>query len=316
MNDRLVKIINGTSNDIVPVNAKTIIIMSTYNGEKYLSQQLDSLINQKHLSVDILIRDDGSTDNTESILKEYKNKYENIDYYLGDNKGVIDSFNDLIMNSVLDDYQYIAFCDQDDVWDDDKLIIAISNLMNEQDKVPLMYCSNLTLVDSELNTIKTMRKTIKKYAAEMSLIQNIGTGCTQVFNHQALMEYRKGIGMHMEMHDYWLTLVCMFLGKIIYDNNPHIYYRQHDENVIGARDKSVSNAINNLKSTGHRISMLKDFIDTYSLAMPDVKIINSIALYDQSFFSRIKLLFSTKYVGFDSRVTFGFKLRAMLRKIY
>ena len=316
MNDVSIKIVNGTSDKLLPVNEKAIVIMSTYNGEKYIAQQLDSLIKQKHISVSILIRDDGSTDNTVSILKEYKTKFDNIDYYLGDNLGVIGSFNDLLMRSELEKYQYIAFCDQDDVWDDDKLVIAISYLMNEQYNTPLMYCSNLMLVDRELNSLRPMRKVISKYTLEMSLIQNIGTGCTQVFNHQALMEYRKGIGMHMEMHDYWLTLECMFLGKIIYDNNPHISYRQHSDNVIGARDKDVSHAIYNLKSTGHRITMLKDFINTYDLHMSDINIINGIVLYDRSFINRIKLFFSVKYIGFDSRVTIGFKFRSIIKKLY
>lgn len=313
--EKMASIIHGISDGFKSVRGGVIVIVSTYNGEKYLPAQLDSLLVQKDVDLSILVRDDGSTDNTLSILEQYKISYPNIDYYTGDNVGVINSFNDLMRRPELDNYQFIAFCDQDDVWDEDKLLIAVNSIGNET-KIPVMYCSNLMLVDSNLNQIKPMRKQLSKYTAYMSMVQNIGTGCTQVFNQAALMEYRKGIGSHMEMHDYWLTLVCMFLGKVIYDNNPHIKYRQHGNNVVGAKDKDVKTAFSNLKlKESTRISMLESFNDCYSLDESDYFIIEPL-LHSKGFISRMKLLSSLKYIGITSSVTIGFKIRSMLSRMY
>ena len=93
---------------------KILILMSTYNGEKYLSEQLNSLLLQENVNIKILIRDDGSTDNTHKILNFYSSNYPNISWYTGENKGPALSFMDLLFNAPESDYY--AFCDQDDVW--------------------------------------------------------------------------------------------------------------------------------------------------------------------------------------------------------
>ena len=183
--------------------------------------------------------------------------------------------------------------------------------------MPVMYCSNLMLVDSALNPLRPMRKQITKYTAYMAMVQNIGTGCTQVFNHDALVEYRKGISSHMEMHDYWLTLVCMFLGKIIYDNNPHIKYRQHSNNVVGAKDKEIKTALRHLEPKASiRIDMLKEFNKIYSIGNDNLQIIEPLFLLGDGIKYRLFLLASIKYVGTSTSVTIGFKIRSILNCMY
>ena len=105
---------------------KVCVLMSTYNGEKYLKEQLDSILNQNSIIVDILIRDDGSTDKTLNILDEYNKKYNNIRYYTGENLKSAKSFLDLLFTA--GEYDYYSFSDQDDVWDRDKLLVAVSKL--------------------------------------------------------------------------------------------------------------------------------------------------------------------------------------------
>ena len=124
------------------------VLLSTYNGEKYLREQLDSLVCQENVELKILIRDDGSKDSTLQILKEYSKKDARITYFVGNNVGPAQSFFDLIIKSP--DADYYAFCDQDDVWDKDKLEIAVGFLEKEDNSKPNMYYSNLRIVDQNL----------------------------------------------------------------------------------------------------------------------------------------------------------------------
>ncbi len=301
----------------VQKNHKVMVVLSTYNGERYLREQLDSVLRQEGVEVNILIRDDGSNDSTVDILKEYSQKNRNLEYYTGENQGVIKSFNDLLENSELDNYCYIAFCDQDDVWADDKLRTAVNFLQSVENEYPAVYCSNLMIVDESLNIIRPMFKRLNSYTKSMSMVQNIGAGCTQVFNQKALEKYRQGIGAHMEMHDYWMTLVGMFFGDIIYDPNPHIQYRQHSKNVVGAPDKRIVMALKHLKKkAGIRINMLNDFVNIYDVDSEDKKIISNLCYYNTGIFNRLKILFSAKYVGINKKVTLGFKVRVILNCVY
>ena len=128
---------------------RVAVLMSTYNGEKYLKQQIDSILNQRgDFQLDLLIRDDGSNDNTISILEEYT-QTNKIHYYIGNNLGPAYSFLDLLINS--HNYDFYAFADQDDYWMPNKISVAISNLSNI--KGPALYFANAELVDSNLNSV-------------------------------------------------------------------------------------------------------------------------------------------------------------------
>ena len=129
---------------------KVVILLSTYNGAKYLRELLDSLLNQSHKNISILVRDDGSTDATLELLAEYGNKYNNITYYKGENLKPARSFMDLLKQS--EDADYYALSDQDDVWLPDKIEIAIKQL--EANKADL-YHSAFQMTDSNLNPIPT-----------------------------------------------------------------------------------------------------------------------------------------------------------------
>ena len=106
---------------------KVLVLMATYNGEKYLQEQLDSIYRQKNVMVDVLVRDDGSSDLTQEIL-EMNSKTKNLTWYSGEHKNVQKGFFELMRKAAMLDYEYYAFCDQDDVWFDDKLSIAISRI--------------------------------------------------------------------------------------------------------------------------------------------------------------------------------------------
>ncbi len=206
------------------------IMMATYNGERFLREQLDSCLRQKNVKVNILIRDDGSTDRTIAILNEYKTK-KLIDWYSGEHKGVQQGYLDLLKNVPKADYY--AFCDQDDIWDDDKLQVAISHLDNMPNDKPTLYYCGQRLVDEHLNFISNHKITVKRSLHTNYLISNIA-GCTAVFNNKLLDVVNDCSPDFILMHDSWVYKLCLALGGTVYaDSEVHISYRQHGNNVTG-----------------------------------------------------------------------------------
>lgn len=211
------------------------VLLSSYNGALYLSEQIESLLLQEgELSIDIHIRDDGSTDNTREILKRYSDQYSNIFIYQGDNVGVIASFLWLVEN--INGYDYYAFCDQDDYWCPLKLYVAVSRLKKGDCDRPRLYCSAYDYVDKNLTTIGRYVSN-SNMSANNLLIENCAPGCTMVFNEQLRQKYLEvslsNVSNYVVMHDWFFLLLAVFWGGIEYDKNSYLLYRQHDNNVVG-----------------------------------------------------------------------------------
>ena len=160
---------------------KVAILMSTYNGAKYLREQIDSILFQKGVEVTLYIRDDGSSDGTIDIVKEYAQKYQNIIWTMGKNVGVGNSFMQLIYDCP-DDYDYYAFSDQDDIWLEDKLKVAIDSI--KQRDTPALYASNQMLVDENGTQISLRYPNDydMQNSVEAQFQINRISGCTFVFN--------------------------------------------------------------------------------------------------------------------------------------
>lgn len=216
---------------------KVVVLMSTYNGEIYLKEQLNSLINLKknNFEIFIKIRDDGSNDNTQEILEEYCNKYENIEWYQGKNCGPAHSFLELLSREK--NYEYYAFCDQDDVWEDTKLLKAVEKMRKYKGKETL-YFSAVNLVDKQLNFL-TKREPLMKITFENSFILNPVIGCTLVINDKLKTNFEKmPIVGEIGMHDSLIYRMAQSTdANIIYDENAYIKYRQHENNVLGINSK-------------------------------------------------------------------------------
>ncbi|MBQ6833815.1 MAG: glycosyltransferase family 2 protein [Lachnospiraceae bacterium] len=221
---------------------KIQILMSTYNGARYLRTQLDSIIRQTIKEKRLLIRDDGSTDNTMEILHEYQEKYSWIKVYRGNNLGVQKSFFELIEKSdpMAD---YIAFADQDDDWLPEKLEHAVNklkelSLINSKKPIPLLYCGGQIMVDEQLQPLDvTVSRVVRIPAFGNALVQNICTGCTAVINQNLAQLIRENIPVNTDaivMHDWWLYLTASCFGEVFYDDVPYIRYRQHGKNAHGA----------------------------------------------------------------------------------
>lgn len=214
--------------------AKVEILMSTYNGEKFIEEQIKSIFSQKKHEIHLLIRDDGSKDNTIEIVKRLKRKFS-IDFYSGENLGPAKSFMDLVYHC--GEADYYAFADQDDIWNLNKIGDAI-NFISARSDGPAAYCSNLTPAKDSSNTIlqdKLLSDCIAtKYTQILSRCSDI-FGCTMVWNKD-LQNIIVSLNPPKElaMHDYWIALIAACYGVMLYDKDSKLLYRQHENNSVGA----------------------------------------------------------------------------------
>ncbi len=230
------------------------VLLSTYNGEKYLREQLESVINQKKVKTKLLVRDDGSSDNTNDIL----DSVDEIEVIRGSNIGAGESFFELIR--LAGNYEYYALCDQDDIWDEDKIFSAIS-MLKEYDNVPALYSSNTRLIDSNCKEIGIENKN-PNTSFGSAIVKNYATGCTVVFNKKLMNEVKGKKPQKVTCHDWWLNLVCLSIGGVsIFDNSAHISYRQHGNNVEGSDRSYIKKTIkrfHKFKNPVHRRSIIAE----------------------------------------------------------
>jgi glycosyltransferase involved in cell wall biosynthesis len=250
---------------------KVLVLLSAYNGEKYLQEQLDSLLGQEGVEVHILIRDDGSTDSTISLVERYIQEHPNeIELIKGENIGCKESFFALIKKAVQkgnESYDYYAFCDQDDEWLPEKLHRAVEMLDNKQDQYKLYFCT-ANLVDQDLNFIcSTLPPKVFNY--KTSIYSNPALGCTMVFNRELLEMCNRAPIEGCNLHDAWMFKCANFLdAAIISDDRPLINYRQHGDNVTTyhkGRVKRYMLALKRLKSKKgfNLVFVNRHFYDTY-----------------------------------------------------
>ena len=209
-------------------NKKVAILMSTYNGEKYIKEQIESLLSQTYRNIEIYIRDDGSKDNTIKIIKNYKEKNNNIILKEGKNIGFINSFFELL--SLCNDADYYAYCDQDDIWMEDKIERAVKFLEKTDENKPALYFSNSDYYDSDMNFLATAEKN-KIYNFRNSLVECVTQGMTMVINNktrQTIIENRPETCL---FHDWWTYMICSGFGQIVYDDKSLVKYRRHNKSV-------------------------------------------------------------------------------------
>lgn len=208
------------------------VLLSTYNGSKFLRQQLDSLYQQTYPNIRILVRDDRSTDSTRTLLEKEQAKGRITLFEGHSNLGAAPSFFELLRNAATTETEYVAFCDQDDVWHPEKVARAILRLADVAVDHPAMYCSRVEIVDERLAHIGyTMIP--RKIGFGNALVDCVTTGCTIVLNRAAVRLLGKNLPSSGVMHDWWCYLVMSCFGEVIYDSTATLKYRQHDSNAIG-----------------------------------------------------------------------------------
>lgn len=282
--------------------------MSTYNGSRYIRTQLDSIIAQNIVNKELLIRDDGSTDNTVAIIEEYQRKYSWIRYYKEKNIGVQKSFFDLLKQAD-SNADYIAFADQDDEWLPDKLKRAVKILENRDHQIPLLYCSNKIITDENLQPIDvTVASPVKKTSFGNALVQNICTGCTAVINQSMVRMLQKNMPQDIDniiMHDWWLYLTATCFGEVCYDQNSYIRYRQHGSNTSGAmlnRKNLFCYRVKQIfRPRGEIYRQNEEFLVTYKWRLKERRYLEEFYLLSQilktekRLYDRLKVVFNRKY---------------------
>lgn len=222
---------------------KIAVLLSSYNGSKYIIQQIDSIINQKGVNFHLFVSDDGSNDNTLDILKDYKKKNFIKEIFKNNFKNPSHNFHFLV-NKVCD-YEFYAFADQDDIWLEDKLLHAVKSL---KDKNADLYCSRTKLIDENNNHIgfSELRKNI---SFGNSIVQSLAGGNTMVFTSRIAKKFSKVQKDLITSHDWTLYLLSqIFDYKLIYDvENLKVLYRQHSNNVIGDNTSLFSQIARALK---------------------------------------------------------------------
>ncbi len=276
------------------------ILLSTYNGEKYLREQLDSYIRLNNFNeIKVLIRDDGSSDGTVEILKEYERKY-GFELILGKNIGLADSMFEL-MKCCDTDCEYFSFSDQDDVWLPHKLERAVQALDKENNNTPLLYASCSSLTDRDLNIFGQTAAPKRGVSFYNAMIQNVCPGHAQVCNRKMLELIRSHYSDKIYMIDFWFYMVSTALGKVIFDPECTTLYRQHGKNTLGYETNFIKKNIQRIKrwrnqEAKRNIIMLHDLYKVYSDLLPKeyTEELKAFFSMQHSFFSRLRYAFKTK----------------------
>lgn len=249
------------------------ICMATYNGERFLGEQIDSILRQTYTDWILFIRDDHSSDRTPEIIAEYVRKYSGKIIQLSDDGVVCASAKKnfaTVLRSVSDsyDFSYYMFADQDDVWLNTKIeksLFALRHAESEHDG-PLLVHTDLKVVDQNLSVLGESffaYRALNPDVADLRhlLIQNNVTGCTMLWNKKLndLLDLQNEA---VAMHDWWITLVACTFGRIICLKEPQILYRQHENNVVGAtRVNTFQFALRRLTGLNHVRKTLKMPVD-------------------------------------------------------
>lgn len=296
------------------------VIMSTYNGEKYVIRQIDSIMSQVGVEVSLLVRDDGSSDHTIDILKEYGTNHDNLHIIEGKNIGWRKSFLEGLTKAKNADYY--AFSDQDDVWVEDKLYKCVKLLENEKDNndTPLMiHCNrfscNENLEPFEMQSFKVPMPINKKNA----LTQEFAQGCTIVMNEAAKKLVTRIEPDQRAPHDFWTGLICYYFGKVYYLDERLIYHIRYDNsasfagNIRGGQKNRLK-----MMFSGKNVyyNPASDLLQGYSdlLSEKEKNFLQTAANAKKSFMNRFKLVFDPGFRRVSIGGTLLLKFNVLLGK--
>ncbi len=225
---------------------KIYILMATYNGEKYLQEQIDSLLNQTYQNWVLWIHDDNSKDKTVEIIEKYQNKYPDKISFIHDDistGGAKENFTYLLYK-IDNNFDYVMFCDQDDVWLEKKIEVTLNKMKeieNNNINKPILIHTDLMVVDEKLNVIADSMFRYQKLSLnnqkniKLIAMENIVTGCTMMLNKK-LAILSQNIPDEAIMHDWWIAIITLKEKGIIgFVNESTILYRQHALNTIGSK---------------------------------------------------------------------------------
>jgi len=212
------------------------VLMATFNGERFLDEQLATLRDQSVPNIDVWVSDDGSTDQTLGVLERWRTDWSKGIFTIvrGPSKGFSENFRSLMTRGDIH-ADYFAFCDQDDIWDPDKLAVAVDLLARNAADGPGLYCSRTRIITEEGAPVGASPLFARPPHFRNAIIQNIGGGNTMVLNRSAWETVSKSAERTAFIsHDWWCYLMVSGTGGYVhYDARPRIGYRQHAENLVG-----------------------------------------------------------------------------------
>lgn len=209
---------------------RVAVVLSAYNGEEFLPAQIDSLLAQDYPNVDVFARDDGSPHEAcRRVLRSYEQRGL-VSLDCGRNMGPTASFIELV-SGLPDEYDYVALCDQDDVWHPDKIPRAVEVLSRCDDSIPQLYCAEYEFCDAQMNP--TGRSHLNKIGVDFSkmLYENVVSGNTVVINRRLVQLVGEAGPRGVYTHDWWLALVASALGELHYDDFVCLDYRRTGSNA-------------------------------------------------------------------------------------
>jgi glycosyltransferase involved in cell wall biosynthesis len=212
---------------IKPINVE--VLLATFNGEKYLAEQLDSLLAQCGVNISLLVSDDGSTDKTLEILDTYQYSFSEFRILDGPKLGPQANFFSLLLKST---GEYVALCDQDDIWEKTHLIDSITRLSSLGPRVTFSAVTEFSSDSSIPHQIWPRKIRIGKI--ENLLFENYVRGCTIVMNRSFVEIVNTKHPKHSVMHDWWIALVGIGIGCLSANPQPEVRYRLHNNNFVGS----------------------------------------------------------------------------------
>lgn len=226
------------------------ILLSTYNGQSFLTEQLQSIQTQNGIEFSLHVRDDGSSDETQSILRHWHTKGVIQRLTFGKHVGIVGSYFGLLSKAD-ESVKYYAFSDQDDIWTANKIERAIKALSIFDDDLPALYCCRLRYVDSHGSFLAYSPIPNRGLSFQNALVENVAAGCTMVINNAARELILSNLPDKCVMHDWWCYIVVSAFGKVVYDAHPCIDYRLHHHNDVGAPVSLMGSIVRRIKRFHH-----------------------------------------------------------------
>ena len=294
---------------------KIVILLSTYNGEDYLAEQLDSLLEQTYSNFIIIIRDDASNDSTEQIINHYVERNQGKIHKLSginSNVGPSSSFGLLIKYAIKEKIAlgvsrlYMMLCDQDDIWIEEKLKIQMLEMLNAERKspdAPIMVHSDLKVVDQSKRVIAESFVEYQGLEVERNkftnvVISNLVTGCTTLFNEE-LAQIALPIPDNAIMHDWWLALTASAFGRVIFIDMPLVEYRQHQNNTIGAKEFTKTQISSHTWFSFLTLSVSSHLVDVAEQASEFQRRFGKMLGFKHNFFLKIAIMMKLRLGGFQ-----------------
>ncbi|WP_022772880.1 glycosyltransferase [Butyrivibrio sp. AE2015] len=297
------------------------ILLSTYNGSKYLNEQFQTLYNQTYKNLVIYARDDGSSDNTREIIQRWKKKMSIKMVDASNNLGAARSFMELVYHC--GNYEYYAFCDQDDLWDADKIEKAIKKIKDYDQ--PYLYFCNGRYVD-ENGAVTRDKTTVPTEDLNFwsAIVCGFCPGCSMVWNNELMKIVRRVNYRSLPMHDLLFCLSALAFGNVLYDETVHYSRRMHENNVVGRSGKSKIQLFKQRKKLwlkegkknpiGIFLQDIKRNLISENVII-DLEELEDFIQYKVSIKSKIELLINKKYISSNQRATCSFKVRILFNLI-